>query len=65
MRVRYLVSASGPEYTREAGHEYEVSDQEGKRLCELGRAVPVRGKKYETASLDAETGEKRTKKRTR
>lgn len=64
MRVRYLVSAAGPHYTREAGHEYEVSDKEGVRLCEMGRAVPVRsGKTVETASIDPGTSRRKYKKR--
>jgi len=53
MKIRMLVSQVGPETVREPGEEYDISDEEAKRLIEAGLAEPVRARKVERATRDA------------
>lgn len=56
MKVRLLIGRSGPAGSFSSGEEIEVSDSEGKRLVEAGKASPVASaapkSKRRTASLD-------------
>lgn len=45
MKVRLLTSRAGQGWSQAAGDEIEVSSQEGARLIEMHRAVPIREKR--------------------
>ena len=56
MKVRLLIGRSGPAGSFNVGDEIEVSDSEGQRLIEAGKASPVASEapksRRRTASLD-------------
>lgn len=45
MRVKLLISRSGPAGSQDVGDEIEVSSDEGQRLIDAGKADPVSFKK--------------------
>ena len=45
MKVKMLVSRSGPEICDNAGDEVEVIAEEGKRMVDAGQAVAVKATK--------------------
>lgn len=45
MRVKLLISRSGPAGAQDVGDEIEVSSDEGQRLIDAGKAHPVSFKK--------------------
>ena len=49
MKVKLLVSRSGPAGAQNVGDEIDVSDDEGKRMIEAGQCQPVRGATPEKA----------------
>lgn len=53
MRVKLLISRSGPAGAFNAGDEIDVSESEGQRLIDLGKALPttVSKTKREKATL--------------
>ena len=51
MRVKFVMHAAGPLVSYEVNDEIEFEDAEAIRLIEAGIAVPVRGKKIETATI--------------
>jgi len=61
MKVKLLVGRGGPGLDQNAGDEVEVSDAEGKRMIESAQAIPVAGKKAETATKK-QTTEKAVKR---
>lgn len=50
MKVKLLISRAGRDFVQKAGDEIDVSDAEGARLIEAGKAVPVREARKETAA---------------
>jgi len=50
MKVRLLVGRSGTRFSQAPGEVIEVSNEEGKRLIEKGRAEPVVSRKKESAT---------------
>lgn len=55
MKVKLLVSRSGDRFTQEAGQVIEVSNTEGKRLVEKGRAEPVKEQRETATRKQRET----------
>lgn len=51
MKLRLLVSRSGPTLTQDAGEVIDVDDDEARRMIEAGQAVPVKRGKRETATV--------------
>ena len=45
MQVILQISRAGAGFVQNAGDKIEVSDNEGKRLIEAGKAIPVRREK--------------------
>lgn len=45
MKVRLQVCRTGPTGVNRKGEEIDVPDDEGKRMCAAGQAVPVRQKR--------------------
>lgn len=61
MKVRLLTSRAGQGWSQAAGDEIEVSSQEGTRLIEMHRAVPMREKREKATRAPPEarnTGER-------
>lgn len=50
MKVKLLVSRSGPDGSFAPGAEIEVLDDEAARMFDAGQAIPVRIEKPETAT---------------
>ncbi len=49
MKVKLLVSRSGPDGAQNAGDEIDVSGEEAKRMVGAGQAELIRSKKVEKA----------------
>lgn len=49
MKIKLLVSRSGPDGTQNAGEEIDVADKEAIRMVDAGQAVVVRKAKREKA----------------
>ncbi len=45
MKVKLLISRAGLSFSQSAGQEVEVSEEEGKRLIQAGKASPVAEKR--------------------
>lgn len=60
MKLKLLVSRSGPDGAQNAGDEIDVPDDEAGRMIEAGQAVPVRKAVAEKATkrIKAEKAEK-------
>lgn len=50
MKVKLLISRSGPSGAFAPGDEIEVGKEEAQRMFDAGQAVPVRSEKPETAT---------------
>ena len=65
MKVRLLISRSGPDCTQKVGEEIDVTDAEAKRLMEASppKAVPVReDRAVETTTGTAKRGRRKAAK---
>jgi hypothetical protein len=49
MKIKMTSSRAGIDFTLSPGDVVEVSDEEGKRLIELGKAEPVREQRQTTS----------------
>lgn len=54
MKVELLIPRSGAKGSFNVGDHVEVSDEEGKRLCEAGKARPVQSTKRRKANNEPE-----------
>ena len=51
MKIKMTVSIAGPEYSYDVDQEIDIENDEAIRLIDAGFAIPVRGKKVETATV--------------
>ena len=50
MKVKLLIPNAGPNHVNEAGKILDVSDEQGRRMIEKGKAEPVVETRKETAT---------------
>lgn len=62
MRVKLLISRSGPAGAQDVGDEIEVSSNEGQRLIDAGKAQPVSFKKPKREKATIKSDETRGRK---